>query len=37
MRDSRYSVLVAILLVVSFIMKGLVVLLLKMFKGMRLH
>lgn len=37
MRDTRYSILFAIFLVVPYIMKGLVVLLLKMFKGMRLH
>ena len=37
MRDTRYSVLSAILLVAFFIVKGLVVLLLKMFKRMRLH
>ena len=37
MRDTRYSILFAIFLVVSFIVKGLVVLLLKMFKRIRLH
>lgn len=37
MRDTRYSVLIALLLCVVFIIKGVVFLLLKMFNRIRLH